>query len=240
MGFEVNYIFCDKDENGDYDKNNLKSFKKKVGDPFEEVSLEKLASSIMAQLARRDIFISDVEVFELSKKKVSFKETKLGLVLKNKKFLFDSLESPLSSFENEDAQTTQPKQVFQPSNSLSASVDSSVTLENKTPITTVVFSPEIHQMQEIKRNGLNLTIDKKYSVYKKAPSKNGLGDSYLIIDDKNKEQWVSDLYFIPGTVNLLGDKELGFSDSPSCSRGGNLLWDDSPLDTNMPNIRRGR
>ena len=72
MGFEVCYSFHDR-INGEYNKEEVKTFKKKVGDPFDEISLEKLASSIISQLARRDIWIIALDVYELSKKKVAFK-----------------------------------------------------------------------------------------------------------------------------------------------------------------------
>ena len=91
MGFECIYYFHKKVD-GDYDRENKETFKKKVGDPFDDVPLEKLAASIMAQMARRDIWIVDVEIFELTKKQISFKESKGGIVIKNKKFSFDGEE----------------------------------------------------------------------------------------------------------------------------------------------------
>ena len=91
MGFECCYYYHEKVD-GDYNREETKTFRKKVGDPFDEVPLEKLAASIIAQMARRDIWIVNVEIFELSKKQVSFKESKGGIVIKNKKFSFDGSE----------------------------------------------------------------------------------------------------------------------------------------------------
>ncbi|NDD59404.1 MAG: hypothetical protein EBZ47_09235, partial [Chlamydiae bacterium] len=68
MGFEVYYHFNEKVE-GSYEKSDPKTFKRVVGDPLEDIPLDRLASSITAQLARRDIFISDIEIYEITKKR---------------------------------------------------------------------------------------------------------------------------------------------------------------------------
>ena len=114
MGFECLYHYHERVE-GDYNREEKKTFKKKVGDPFEEVSLEKLAGAVMAQLARRDVWIVDVEVYELSKKAISFKEAKGGIILKNKKFLFEGGGDDSSSVIVQDmvqapAPVAQPQQ----------------------------------------------------------------------------------------------------------------------------------
>lgn len=60
----------------------------------------------MAQLARRNILITDVEIYEFTKKKLSFKEADDGILIKNKKFKFDdgaSLDvAPVSEAEVTD------------------------------------------------------------------------------------------------------------------------------------------
>ena len=85
MGFEVVFKYHDKIENG-YDTLENKTFKKKFGDPYEDVPLSKLALFIMGQLARRDIWIVDVEINEFIKKSISFRENKSGIIIKNNKF----------------------------------------------------------------------------------------------------------------------------------------------------------
>jgi hypothetical protein len=249
MGFEVCYHFNEKLD-GDYNKGESKTFKKKVGDPFEDVPLEKLAASITAQLARRDIFISDVEVYELSRKKVSFKETKGGIVIKNKKFLFDSTDASVTCIELEMEEeeeglpppqptaVSHPKcsarnenlQQLHPHESLSAS-------RPRRPVDLVVFAPEPQQIPELKRKNLSFTVDKKYEVLEKKLSPTGIGELYVLKDDKGNEQTVPDLYFIPGSVNLFGDKELGFSESEQRDEP-NLLWGNASIDPSMPDIRR--
>lgn len=86
MGWELHYVYHERLEEGGYDKDETKVMKRRVGDPFDDVSVEKCAGAVMAQLARRDIWVVDVEIYELSRKKVSFRETKGGIVIKNKKF----------------------------------------------------------------------------------------------------------------------------------------------------------
>lgn len=238
MGFEVYYHYNEKLE-GCYEKGETKVLKKRVGDPFEDVPLEKLASSITSQLARRDILISDVEIYELSKKSVSFKETKNGIIIKNKKFLFDVdsiIVQDLSCSEQENKEVSslcvQGQSVDQvcPHNSIKNT--------RTRVVDNVTFSPEPHQIQEIKSKNLKLTLGKKYEVFDKKSSPNNIGELYLLKDDKNKEQWVSDLYFVPASINLFGDKELGFSSGTNKSDEPKLLWDDSSVDSSMPNIRR--
>lgn len=92
MGFEVTFHYHPRKEEGGYDTEIKETTAKKVGQAFEEVPLEQLASIIMSQLARRDIFIFDVTVEEYIKQKISFKESKdgRGIVLKNKKFTVDN------------------------------------------------------------------------------------------------------------------------------------------------------
>ena len=89
MGYEINYKYHPRLEEGvGYDHEVEEVKKVKVGKPFDDTPLEKRAAAITAQLARRDIWVVDVEVYELVKKQISFKESKdgKGIVLKNKRF----------------------------------------------------------------------------------------------------------------------------------------------------------
>ena len=89
MGYEIIcYYKKRKKSDEESPSDEALSFKKRIGDPYEETPIEKLAAAIMMQLARRDIWVDDVEIYEISKKKISFKETKSGIVIKNKKFIF--------------------------------------------------------------------------------------------------------------------------------------------------------
>lgn len=91
MGFEVTYTYHPRKEEGGYDTSVKEEKVVKVGKPFDEIPLENLAAAIMAQLARRDVWVKDVQVVELARKEVAFKECKdgLGIVLKNRRFGFN-------------------------------------------------------------------------------------------------------------------------------------------------------
>jgi hypothetical protein len=247
MGFEVIYKFHERLEEGGYNKEETKQFKKKVGDPFEEVPLEKLAGAIMAQLSRRDIWIEDVEVYEYSKKQVTFRETKGGIIVKNKKFLVDTdagslvvqdiQEAPTHALANYQPQPHElipnerqqlPQQAngaFHPHNG-----------NQLRPIKWMVFAPELPMMAEVKQKNLRFTMDKKYPVFKETPMP--LGCAYTTLDDTGREQLISDKYFVPAETNLVLDREIGFSESPRQRDGGKLLWGNTVQEDNMPDVRR--
>jgi len=255
MGFEVTYKYHERVE-GDYNKEETKSFKKKVGDPFEDVSLEKLAGAVMAQLARRDVWIVDVEVFELSKKPVSFKESKGGIILKNKKFNFDGGGEDASTVIVQDMvqapppQPVQlPQQYAQPSNGQHVNIQGQAAPPNpsrgvhpheqgqpRRPIDWMVFSPELPQMAEVKQKNLRFTPEKKYPVFEKREGVGG--EIFVMIDDTGREQLVSDKYFVPGNVQLMADRELGFSQNQQQRDGGKLYWGGANQEPDMPDIRR--
>ena len=93
MAFEITYRYHPRLEEGvGYDHDVTDEKKVKVGKPFDDTPLEKCAAAITAQLARRDIWVIDVVVYELVRKEISFKESKdgRGIVLKNKRFTLNS------------------------------------------------------------------------------------------------------------------------------------------------------
>lgn len=93
MGYEVKIVYHPRKESGGYDLERKEEEVVKVGRPFDETSLERLAGVVMSQMARRDVFVlaEETEVIELVRNKISFKECKdgKGIVLKNKKFSFN-------------------------------------------------------------------------------------------------------------------------------------------------------
>jgi hypothetical protein len=251
MGFECLYHYHEKIDK-DYNKEEVKTFKKKVGDPFEDVPLEKLAVAVMVQLARRDVWIIDVEVFELSKKPISFKESKGGIILKNKKFLFDGGDEDVSSLIVQDIVSLPVPQTPQQSNNMSGGHQhvniqgqSKISVSQpheqnlpRRPIDWMIFAPELQQMQEVRQKNLRFTPDKRYPVFEKKVSPIGMGEIFLMYDDTGREQMVSDKYFVPGNINLFADKELGFSHDQTQRDGGKLYWGDANNDLGMPDIRR--
>lgn len=88
MGFELKYIFREKQEDGSFSE-ELKEKTVKVGTAHEDTPMEHAASKIIAQLARRNILLEDVEVHEYTKKKLSFRMTDDAIYIKNRKFKFD-------------------------------------------------------------------------------------------------------------------------------------------------------
>ncbi len=253
MGYEIIYSYHEKHD-GTYNKEETKTLKKKVGDPFEEIPLEKLASSVMGQLARRDILVVGVEIFELTKKKVSFRETDNGVVIKNKKFSFDQTsgnftiqelpqECSVSLSQCGQAESGKelvpvkqlPQNIVHPHEQLQNKKQIENSGQLKKPVDHVIFYPEPQMYPEVKSKGYRLTIDKKYAVYAKTSSIQG--ELFTIIDDINREIKISDKFFVPGNVSLLADNELNFSETQKQREGGNLYWGGATND-NMPNLRR--
>lgn len=92
MGFEVRYSFHEKKADGPgYDESAVKSMTKRVGKADEDTPREKVVASIMSQMARRDIWIKEVEVFEFTRRKLKFKDVRGGVSLDGTKYLFDQV-----------------------------------------------------------------------------------------------------------------------------------------------------
>ena len=207
----------------------------------------------MAQLARRDVWIVDVEIYELSKKPVSFKEAKGGIILKNKKFLFDGGGEDASTITVQDMmapapppQYTAQEYVPPPQNNVNIQQATQV-YRNVQPheqgqprraVDFVIFSPELHLMTEVKQKNLRFTPDKKYAVFEKRTAPDQVTEVFVMIDDTGREQLVSDKYFIPGNVKLFADDVLGFSQGPEQRDGGKLQWGNASQEPDMPDVRR--
>jgi len=88
MGYEIIFSYKEEVEKGVY-ADEIKTKKVKIGSSEDNLGLEAAAGRIFAQFARRNILVTDVEIWEYSKKKLSFKETDDGFVIKNRKFRFD-------------------------------------------------------------------------------------------------------------------------------------------------------
>lgn len=244
MGFEVIYHYHERLDEGGYNKDETKSMKKRVGDPFEEVCLDKCAGAILAQLARRDIWVTDVEVYELSKKKITFREAKGGsVVLKNKKYQMDGTAGIVSQeiVEAPPQQQVQPAPSFE-TQAMVPSPMSGVQPHNRgalRPIKWVVFQPSYDndESRRLKVKMLKFTIDKKYPVFAEQLQSNGVGMAYKTIDDNGREILVSDEYFIPADTQLFADRELRFSEPVGGGDGGTLTYG-GVRDDNMPKLRR--
>ncbi len=228
MGFEILYKFHERLEEGGYNKEETKTFKKKVGEPFEEVPLDKVAGAVMAQLSRRDVWVTEVEIYEYSKKPITFRETKGGIIIKNKKFLVDQdanlVVQDMVEAPSQAIATTQNITGFHPHNG-----------NQLRPIKWVVFAPEPQLMAEVKQKSLRFTEDKKYPVFKEQELP--IGVAYTTLDDTGREQLISDKYFVPANINLVLDKEIGFTEDIRKREGGKLNWAGTIQDENMPKLR---
>jgi hypothetical protein len=237
MGYEVWYSYHEKTDEG-YNKEEVKKLKKRIGDPFEDVPLEKLAAAIMTQYARRDIWVIGVEILELSKKDVNFREAKNGIIIKNKKFLWGE-NSNIVVEDMEPAPAPQLPVVHQPNTSPQAPIATQPHNGGQLrPLKFMRFVPELHMMPEVKSKGLKFTPDKAYPVFHIQPHPSGIGEVFKMVDDNNREHLISDKYFVPAVTNLLADRELGFSESSKDRDGGNLYWGGAHQDPDMPDVRR--
>lgn len=92
-------------------------------------------------------------------------------------------------------------------------------------------------MAEVKQKNLRFTPEKKYPVFEKKEGVGG-GEVFVMIDDTGREQLVSDKYFVPGNIQLMADRELGFSQNQQQRDGGKLYWGGANQEPDMPDIRR--
>ena len=259
MAFEIVFKYYECLEDGiDYDKSNILSYTKNLGNIFEEVSLEKLASMILTQLARRDVFVFDVEVFELVKKKISYKQSKNNILIKNKKFGFSGEtivvqeieESNLLSCKQESEVdnniVAQLKQMFLSTPAAVSAVAAAVSavpaavsavpaivpsksLKDSRPIRKMIFVPS--DTSYLKGKPLRFTPNKVYSVYREKLANNGIGMILCTIDDMGREVEVTDEYFINDTINLINENAEVLKEDV-------LNWSGSK-GVDMPDLRRG-
>lgn len=214
MGFEVSFKYHEKRTQGGYDTENVKEFKKDIGKATDDVPLEKLAKVILAQLARRDIWVIDVEIYEYSKKKVSFNETKGGVVIKHKKFNLDHGE--ITSEDVIDVTPPQPVQHVVQMQHTTQIVPVKPQVNGKPPAALIdkpiryeYYDPQFPELvQAAKKRGYKFTLGKKYPIYEEKPDPRGViaGMIYHTEDDNGQRQVLNALHFQPEVKPL----ERGF------------------------------
>lgn len=236
MGYEIVYKFYPKDGEGNYKKDEIKELKKKLGEPFEDISREKLASTIMSQLARRDIWIlPDVKIYELVKREVSFRETKGGIVIGNKKFMLDD-EANIVVQEAEEA-PAKPVQALVPQHNGGQLVNLAGPTRAPKPIKWVALDPDIPNLDKVKASNLAFTPDKRYPVFSQTqhPRKMGV-QIYQMMDDNKREISIEDTYFLNADQVM----EQGFASSVDREGAApKLKFDDAYKDV-IPDIRGRR
>lgn len=237
MGYEVTYHYREAlDEPGEYDE-EVRTKKAKVGQAYDDTPMEVLAGKIMAQLARRNILIVDVEIYEFTRKKLSYKEADDGILIKNKKFKFD--DGPViagSPVESDDPASQLVELLAANPNLLQtlqqATVGNQMVVQNTSPsngathvattqtangprraIRHEIFSPGLMLEHKAKEQNLKLTKGKKYPIFQEEQI--GMEPltrtSYTVQDDAGKEIQIGAEYFVPPTSGKLAyeDQMIG-------------------------------
>ena len=252
MAFEIKFKYYEKTGLCDYDKAKELEYVKTVGDLQVDLPLEKLASVILGQMARRDILVFDVEIYEFTKKKISFKETKNGIVIKNKKFNLGLDNIVVTEEEapqvldhkpnlNSCAVVAQPQEqpivkLIQPQvnhihQNNNPPPNPTSMIGNRKPIKKVIFSPS--DLKYLRGKSWRFTPNKEYLVYRERYADNGVGMLYLMYDDRNREFEVQDEFFIPAQASLIGDSE----ESSFNSNNDLLNWSGKQGNSDMPKLR---
>lgn len=213
----------------------------RIGKTTEDVPLDALAGKIMSQLARRNILIVDVEIYEYAKKKMSYRESSDGIVLKNKKFSFASGSvAELDGFEEgSDEEDEGFKPIPSPSKDL-ADRSCPIAAKNlakphRRALRHEIYEPEPLAEFKAKQKGLKFTVGKKYPIY----SESSIGTTvvYKTTDDSGREVDVSSEYFVAIGVGLMeqdaGPRYVGAEDRKEEIN----LWGNTEH-VDMPDIRR--
>jgi len=240
MAYEIYLHYHEYNDDGSFKKNENNILKKKLGTIENEYPLEKVCAFITGQLARRDIFVHDVEVFEFIKKKLPLKISKNGLLLKNQKLSYEDLlsdrtidvvnENLLPSDrtidvvnENlfpqnqiiEQANITQQVDTKPKKNQFQDLANRKNLVKSSKTIRFVIFSPPL-QLDKSKFN-YKFTKNKKYPVYAERFSETGIGQILSTIDDGGNSVDVSDEFFVPAGQNLEFSDDLNIT-----KRDGNV------------------
>lgn len=239
MGYEVTFHFHPELEKGKYDESKVETKTIKIGSPYDDVPLEVAAGKIIAQLARRNILVVDVEIYEFTRKKLSYKETDDGILIKHKKFSFDD-GANLQVQDMPEETVQQPQQ--DPTSVLAALLQANPGLAKALqnagpsaprpmahammpgvgrPLREEVYDPEPWLLVEAKKRNLAFTPRKKYPIYQEKPAPNfAAGMLYTTVDDNGNKQVISDKHFVPAP-NLDAD----FMSERQDLGAPKLMWD---------------
>lgn len=240
MGYEVVFSYKEATGNpGEY-SDEIKKKTAKIGKTTEDIPLDALAGKVMSQLARRNILIVDVEIYEYAKKRISYREASDGIVIKNRKFGFDSgsvVEVSDSDCVDDSPEEEDFKPVPSPSKDLA---DRSCPLVNRASparraMRQELYDPDPIGQQKVRQKGLKFTMGKKYPVY----SEESVGSTlvYNTVDDSGKDVKVSAEYFV-----AIGSGLAQVDDGPTYVGAENQkeevnLWGNYET-VEMPDIRR--
>lgn len=244
MGYEVIYKYKEAaGEPGKY-SDEIKERSAKIGKVTDEVSLDALAAKIMTQLARRNVLIVDVEIYEYAKKRISYKETSSGIVIKNKKFSFDA-GSVVETEDFEDASVVADaeddsfKPVPSPSREL-ADRSCPIAMAKAAPqsrraVRHEIFDPEPLALHKAQQKGLKFTVGKKYPIYSETSM--GTTTVYKTTDDRGRDVEVGSEYFVAIGAGLMQQDEGPTYVGAENQREEINLWRNYE-NVDMPDLRR--
>jgi len=236
MGYELIFHYKESAENPGAYKDEIKNKSYKVGKTTEDVGIEVVAGKILSQLARRNILIVDVEIYEYAKKKVSYREASDGIVIKNKKFSFDaSLVSTCEDF-SDDIEQEEFKPIPSVSKELADRSCPIVKSKNlaKRVIRQEIFDPDPRGKIKVEQNGFKFSVGKKYPVY----SEESIGGTILYdtTDDRGKDVKISAEYFVAIGSGLFEESGPAYVGAENIKDEINLWKNFEKVD--MPDIRR--
>ncbi len=247
-------------EKGQYDREEVKEKVIKVGKPFEDIPLEEVASRIIAQLARRNILVIDVEIYEYYKKKINYSETDDGIKIKGRKFSFDGTVKFDAQEEEPDTQeqllellkinpavldllkSSSPNAPTKLQQVLGNSGSKPIT--SNTPIRFEVFDPVEGAVPPPGTlgglgKGWKFTKGRQYPILQEKPAgTNPLhGLLYTTTDDAGIQRQLSDRYFIV-PPRLDGDFVEDAAQYVGATGPEPTLSFGDVVKTNMPDLRR--
>jgi len=221
MGYEIIFKYKDATEMLGIYSDEVKEKSIKIGKITENIPLEDLASKIMSNLARRNVLIVDVEIYEYEKKKLSYRETDNGIVIKNKKFTFNSrkvvefcdfeedVDLPIQSTNKTDI-ITQEKKVNQIN-------------QVKRILRHEIYDPNPLMEVKVKQRGFKFTVGKNYPILEESSMGNSM--FYKTVDDSGKNAELGAEYFI--AAGLITNSDRNDID----------LWRNNGDSIEMPDIR---
>lgn len=255
MGYEIIYHYKESLSPGEYSE-EIKQKTVKVGNAQEDIPLEGAAAKVMAQLARRNILIVEVEIYEFTKKKLSYKETDDGILIKNKKFRFDdgpvcvgtssAEEDDLAEMlENPEMKTKllallNGTQTASAPTHVGAPRQQAPSLNGRRPKRMEVFDPDERNLAVAQSRGYRFKVGKAYPVLEEITR--GMPPvsttDYVTINDLGREVTVPAEFFMMQTAGLRYD---GLVDDGRNGRPADIdIWGRTPtmesIDT-MPDIR---
>lgn len=245
MGYEIKYFYKEADETPGSYKEEILSRTSKLGKFDEEIPIEQVAGKIMAQLARRNLLIVDIEIYEYSKNKIKYKETENGIFIKNKKFSFDRGASiSAESYEDEElGRILEDKDLLEKIKKSIGITQQPGTMisvpkiyTNKKALRLEIYDPEAPARHKVEQKGYKLTLGKKYPIYEEKSM--GAGSlTYVTKDDRGREAEINAECFIIPPMGLSHNADEYQYVGAEKEKKDVDLWRNLSTEQSMPDIR---